>query len=210
MSDVVGDAVMAIWAAGTSTATARQNACHAALEIAQAVDEFNRLSPSTSLPTRIGLHSGQIFIGSVGADDRYEYRAVGDIVNAASRIEGLNKQLGTRILVSQEVAEGLSSILVRELGSFRLVGKTNPLVIYELVSAATHSGAPPSNFCLEFATALRAFKEQRWQEAATLFDTILTRYGEDGPSRFYLELCTRFGTDPPHSDWDGVVTLKMK
>ena len=78
-------------------------ACQAALDIAKAVDDFNRSSDKLKLPTRIGLHSGNIILGSIGAMDHYEYHPIGDIVNTSERIQGLNKYLGTRILVSEEV-----------------------------------------------------------------------------------------------------------
>ena len=85
------------------------------------------------MPTRIGLHSGRMVLGHVGAMDHYEYRAVGDIVNTAARIEGLNKRFRTRILASDDVLVGLDDFLTRRLGTFVLAGKSKPLVIHELI-----------------------------------------------------------------------------
>ena len=107
VQDVVGDSMLAIWATTEPDASLRNRACLAALDIAAAVDRFNADSGRLALPTRIGLHSGRLLLGSVGAMDHYEYRAVGDIVNTATRLEGLNKHLGTRMLVSADVLEGL-------------------------------------------------------------------------------------------------------
>ena len=107
VSDVIGDAMLAIWAAAEPDATLRKQACLAALEIADAVDQFKHTSGTLELPTRIGLHAGPMLLGSIGALDHYEYRAVGDMVNTASRVEGLNKFLGTQILVSAECCNSL-------------------------------------------------------------------------------------------------------
>jgi adenylate cyclase len=91
VSDVVGDAMLAIWSGASPDPSLRGEACRAALEIAATLAQFNRSSDRPTLPTRIGLHSGQMLLGSVGAAHHYEYRAVGDIVNTASRIEALGK-----------------------------------------------------------------------------------------------------------------------
>ena len=94
---------------------------------------FNRANRTSQLPTRIGLHTGQMMVGNIGAIDRYEYNPIGDIVNTASRIEGLNRHLGTRILASREVLYGLDEFLTRDLGEFVLAGKSKPVAVYELV-----------------------------------------------------------------------------
>ncbi len=98
--------MLAVWATTEPDLSLRSRACLAALDIASAVDRFNAASGRLALPTRIGLHSGQLLLGSVGAMDHYEYRAVGDIVNTATRLEGLNKHLGTRLLVERGGAPG--------------------------------------------------------------------------------------------------------
>ena len=105
--DVVGDAMLAVWYGEALSAETRVGPCRAALEMARAVAEFNTGTDGPKLPVRIGLHSGHVSIGTVGAMDHYEYRAVGDCVNTASRLEGLNKHLKTRILVSEDVIAGI-------------------------------------------------------------------------------------------------------
>jgi adenylate cyclase len=87
VQDVVGDSMLAVWATAKDDAMLRRRACAAALDIARAADRFNQESTTTPLPTRIGLHSGQMLLGNVGAMDHYEYRATGDIVNTATRLE---------------------------------------------------------------------------------------------------------------------------
>ncbi len=125
--DVVGDAMLAIWYGESLSAETRSGPCRAALEMAAAVAAFNASADGPKLPVRIGLHSGHVSIGTVGAVDHYEYRAVGDCVNTASRLEGLNKYLKTRILVSEDVIAGIDDFLTRPLGRFILAGKVNAL-----------------------------------------------------------------------------------
>lgn len=207
ISDVIGDATLAIWTSTQSDPVQRRRACQAALEILSNVEQLNRQQPAYALPTRQGLHFGELIMGHVGAMDHYEYRAVGDIVNTASRIESLNKQLGTRILVSKEVLQGVDGLTTRELGDFLLSGKSKPLSLYELVANDEQDKA--KNSYEEFVTALDAFQAQRWDEAAGGFERFIARYGEDGPSRYYLVLCRQYICTPP-IEWDGIVRVVKK
>ena len=162
------------------------------------------------LPTRIGLHSGFIFLGNVGAMDHYEYRPTGDIVNTASRIEGLNKFLGTRILVSEEVLYQLNGFLTREIGKFLFVGKSKPIAIYELLSQLEGVGEGQKSICAKFSAALKAYKRQSWEQAIELFHESSKIIEKDGPSNFYLGLCEKYRENPPGERWDGVVRLTNK
>ena len=209
ISDVVGDAAMAIWASAKPDATQRQRACQAAIDIIHAIEKFNQANPAHRLPTRLGLHFGEVIMGHVGAMDHYEYRATGDIVNTASRIEGLNKQLGTRILVSKEVLQDVHGFISRELGTFLLVGKKTPITLYELVGTASNVQNLPTLHHDQFHKALELFKSQQWQEAALNFEQIIQQYDEDGPSHYYLNLCRQYQTQPPY-DWNGVIKLTRK
>lgn len=210
ISDVVGDAMLAIWAARTAQPALRGQACHAALEIIEAVDAFNRRTRDANLPTRVGLHCGAIALGNVGAGDHFEYRAVGDIVNTAARLEGLNKQLGTRVLVSQHMIDGMEDIVTRELGSFRLSGKSQPLVIHELLGRAGQVDAAVHERGAVFAQGLRAFRAESWGQAVETFQMLLAKFGDDGPSRYYLHLCELHAKDPPPAPWDGVIIVRQK
>jgi adenylate cyclase len=209
--DVVGDSMMAGWWSQTSLRRAhREAACRAAIEIIEAVDEFNKRTPESCLPTRIGLHLGNLVLGNVGAGDHYEYRPVGDIPNTASRIEGLNKLLGTQILASKEVIQGLDSIVTRELGCFRMFGKNQPLVIHELLCDKDHCTERLNHLRAQFALALQSFQAQRYQEASALFENVRKYYGEDGPTLYYLSLCGLYTREPPLTSWDGVITIHQK
>ncbi len=211
VSDVVGDSMMAVWATTTNPDTLLRNqACLAALDIAKMVKRFNHSSNNFHLPTRIGLHAGQMLIGTVGAMDHYEYRPLGDIVNTATRIEGLNKFLCTNILVSEEVLYLLNGFLTRELGSFLLLGKSKPLVIFELISRQEESDEDIKRGCTIFAEALRAYRDRSWEEAIRLFRQSMKILKEDGPSMFYIKLCKRYIKHPPGKNWTGLVCLDKK
>ncbi len=209
VSDVVGDAMLAIWATTGPDLELRRNACLAALEIIAATEQFNRLGPETPLPTRIGLHRGEMALGSVGAGEHYEYRAVGDIVNAASRIENLNKQLGTRLLASADVIEGVDGILTREMGRFRLVGKRRPLVIHELICSQQHVTSWIKELHGKFAEALNLFKAQRWHDALWRFYVIKDQF-DYGPARFYVNMCEQCLNEPSTVIDNGTINLSRK
>lgn len=182
ISDVIGDAMLALWAKPAADIQTRINACRAALEIKAAVDNFNHCQ-SHQLPTRMGLHYGEMRLGNVGAMDHFEYRAIGDTINTANRIEGLNKLLGTDILVSANVIEGLSGFSTREMGVFIMKGKTLPITIFELLEP---EAAENIKFLTEFSKALKLFQSNQWTEALDLFLEIEENFPADGPTRFYI------------------------
>lgn len=189
ISDVIGDAMLAVWASPKIDARIRLNACHAALEIKTAITRFNEHSDYTLL-TRMGLHYGEMRLGNVGAMEHYEYRAVGDTVNTATRIEGLNKLLGTRILVSEPTIESLQGFFTRELGTFLLKGKSFPVTVYELVGTIDEVSSTDANwpqFAQTFKEALTLFKAKELQLALEEFRAILKNYPDDGPTSFYIK-----------------------
>ncbi len=197
ISDIVGDAMMAVWTSPPAPTLDRLAACCAALEVLRAVETFNRVAPGIGLPTRIGLHCGQIVIGNIGAMDHFEYRAVGDVVNSASRLEGLNKPLRTRILASRDVVEGLEGLFLRHLGRFRIAGKQNPLEVCELIGLRETSHPAQRELCDCFASAIETFFRGDWEQALRLFRLCLTIQCEDGPAAFYRDLCQEYLLHPP-------------
>jgi adenylate cyclase len=216
VSDVKGDAALAIWATAQPDADPRRRACLAACEVDRAVERFNRVlgrrtSGELALPTRIGLHAGRMSLGNVGAIDHFEFRAVGDIVNTATRIQGLNKSLGTRILASGETLESLDPFLTREVGSFLLVGKSAPIVLHEVLGRADEAAPAQRTLCEIFTRALRAYRAGMFDEAILGFEQVLMSHGGDGPSRFYLGLCERGkGGLVEGEPWTGVVRMNVK
>ncbi|HEY7164005.1 MAG TPA: adenylate/guanylate cyclase domain-containing protein, partial [Candidatus Binatia bacterium] len=111
--DLEGDSILAVWKGSRPEMMLRKQACFAALGLAAAVREFRQTVGRPDLAARIGVHAGQMYLGNIGAGDHYKYGPTGDTVNTASRMEGLNKFLGTGILVSAEVLQGINQFLVR-------------------------------------------------------------------------------------------------
>lgn len=103
--DIAGDGMLAIWAAPVANENLRQQACLACLGLADAIEEFNQSSNKPVLPTRIGLNFGEMALGRIGTEHHQEFHAVGDTINTANRIQGLNKYLKTRLLISTKVIE---------------------------------------------------------------------------------------------------------
>ena len=211
VQDVVGDSMLAIWATTEPDASLRNRACLAALDLATAVERFNVDSGRLALATRVGLHSGRLLLGSVGAMDHYEYRAVGDIVNTATRLEGLNKHLGTRMLVSADVLAGLEGLATRELGAFLLAGKSRPVLVHELIGRVADTTERDRDRCDMFAQALAAYRRGAWSEAMRLWREMLRAHGgDDGPTQFYIRWCEAHSSEAPGANWDGVVRMDQK
>lgn len=205
-----GDSFLAIWKATRAEEGLRRQACLAALDVAKAVHRFNDSYDNLNLPTRVGVHSGQIFLGNIGAGDHYEYGPTGDTVNTASRMDGLNKYLGTEVLASEEIVDHIDGVLKREVGKFKLKGKAQPIVVYELLGHIEQADEKTTKSCEMFASALAAFRRQSWDDAANKFLELLAYSDTDGPARFYLERCEEFKNNPPEGEWDGVVSLEEK
>jgi len=211
ISDIKGDSVLSVWATAKPDINERKKACLAALDILGSVKHFKTQSDMPYFPTRIGLHSGFISLGSIGAMNRYEYRPLGDIVNTASRIENLNKFLGTRILVTEAVIHQVDGLLARNLGKFLLSGKTEVITVYELISRREDAKTHQKILCKIFNEGLDAYYKQSWEEAIQAFNAVKLADKEDGPSKFYAYLCEKHKMNPPGETWnDGVVVFRAK
>ena len=207
---VVGDSVMALWTALEPNNEIKYAACKTAVEIISAVDQFNRRVGRHAMPTRIGIHAGDMLLGNIGAMNHFEYRPVGDIVNTASRLEGLNKFLGTNVLVSRDVISQDNRLPARSVGRFVFKGKSRPVHVYELLT--------PNRVVMErkkvvdrlFASGLVAFQRGQWDDANHWFHKVLRIDPANGPSLFYIEQCRNFKHQPPDGVWSGVVRLHEK
>ncbi len=208
IANIQGDAMMALWI-DLPPDTRRQAACLAALEIELEVERFNESSGVDRLPTRIGLHEGDMVLGSGESGGFKFYNPFGDTVNTASRIEGVNKYLGTRILASASIAAGLNNVVYRPVGFFRVVGRGEPLELVEIVDKDSEVNGSKKSLYDKFAESLLVFQQGKWQEAAACFQSLLDVHGSDGPSRYYLDLALTFQKNPP-PEWDGVITLAGK
>ena len=189
VADVKGDGMLAVWADDSPPRELRARVCRACLELAAAAARFDASVSGRGFATRIGAYFGPLALAPVGAFRHYEYRAVGDTVNTSSRLQDLNKDLGTRVLVSASLADGLGEFLFRDLGAFQLRGKRNRVHVLELVAARDAAGARERRLCEEFAAALAAQQCGRWYQARELLRALCARHPGDGPSRFYLKRC---------------------
>jgi len=207
ISDTAGDSMIAVWASAELDPAARLRAAKASLAILDAVDEFNRRHADAPLPTRIGLESGELLLGNIGAEQRYEYRAIGDIVNTAARIQGLNQPLGTRVLISAATLDASSELQARDVGTFLLRGKRLPVRVREPLSAAACSLGDEG--LAAFAGALVSFRAGAWQEAHEGFAALAARFPYDGPSRYYSAATRAFLSEPP-ATWTGAIRLTAK
>lgn len=167
-------------------------ACSAALEIQQAVHEFNIRHKDRELPTRIGLHAGPVVVGDIGGEGRLVFSLVGDTPNVASRMEGLNKRLGTQILATEPVVAGVDGLLLRRLGTYRLPRRDEPVTAFEVICSQEDATHDQIDLCERFARALRLFEAISWSEAADQFGSICSQYPQDGPSKFLLERCHEY------------------
>lgn len=204
VSNIVADAVLAVWVVPEMRPEIKTQACRAAVGITAAIERFNRENPTQTLPTRIGIHAGGIVLGNFGAVDHYEYRPVGDIVNTATRLEGLNKYLGTRMLVSAQAYEKVEGMSVRDVGRFIFVGKTLPLQVFELLEGNE------TELCNRFNEALQRFQAGELDAASRSFKMLMQHYPQDGPSHFYSAQCDACLISPPLRPWDGNIRLQQK
>jgi adenylate cyclase len=207
VSDVVGDAMLALWAAVNREPGIQHQAILAALEINSALDKAAQASLPYRLRTRIGVHSGEILLGSIGAVDHYEYRAVGDIVNTSTRIQGMNSHLGTHILLSGDVLAGVNDLQTRELGDFILSGKSQPVVIHELLGLQdAPEAASRTGYLARFAEGLAAFRAGDWHTAESIFTALQQANEQDRVLHFFLAHCRM----QPPPDWDGMIRMDLK
>jgi adenylate cyclase len=188
VSDVIGDSMLALWPDRSGGREVRLQACLACLNALPAVERFNAMSPIHKFRTRFGIHFGPVTLGLVGALTHYEYRAVGDTVNAANRVQGLNKRLGTRLLASKSAVEGLEELLLRDLGLFRLKGKKVSIRVYEIICRRVDATETDLLLCRQFAAALDAFQRHAQDSAREQFGRLLSQFPQDGPSVFYSEV----------------------
>lgn len=206
--DVTGDAMMAVWLQDDAE-DRHAKACRAALAMVKAVDVFNRQAGDEALPTRVGLHEGDLTLGPVDVAKGIYYRAIGDTVNTASRIQGVNKYLNTRILATATIAQDLHGIDYRSVGLFRMIGRETPVELVEIVGLAGEISPQKYQQFELFQQGLTAFQHGDWPLAIRRLQAALYDFGNDGPSRFYLALADEHQKRPPEQ-WDGIVTLDAK
>ncbi len=206
----IGDAVFAVWGAPAADPRHAAKAALAACRM-HAASQFE--VHGRKLRTRIGVHTGAVLAGNLGSIHHFDYTCIGDAVNIAARLEGLNKTLGTNILISETTLEQLGAdaqaFVTRPLGEFRLAGKQAPICIHELIGERAQAGA--SLWIESFAEALAAYHDGDLSTAAAHFERVGKERGEpDGPSQFYLRQIAEPREVTPGLEWDRVVEITTK
>jgi adenylate cyclase len=205
------DTIMCAWIGTDPSSSARKKAVLAALDVMRAIDTFSKRDGSIKLNARIGLQDGQFYVGHTGGGGRLAYSILGDPANTASRLEGLNKELGTHILAAESVIAGLASgFLTRPVGSFRLVGKAELTPVSEIVAQHSEATDSQKQLCESFSHALDVLRARQWVEASALFESILAQHEDDGPSRFYFARCKHYAKDGASDTDPTIIHLEHK
>ena len=196
----MGDAIMAEFGAPLIQADHALLACRAALEMTITLKNLNaqwQADGPSLLKIGVGVNSGPVAVGNMGSDRLFDYTAIGDNVNLASRLEGLNKYYGTSILISQSTADLLGdSFILREVDRVQVKGKAQAAGIFEVFG----EGEPAPiliRFLESYHRGLALYREQRWPESLAAFTAALEVYPEDHAARRYLGLVQKYSKLPP-------------
>ena len=208
----IGDAMMVIYGAPIPREDHPYCACKTALEMLYATNEISKSWKSQGLPSieiGIGINTGMMVIGNMGSFERFDYTVIGDEVNLASRLEGLNKIYGTKIIVGENTCKKVKDdFRFRELDMVKVKGKTKPVRIYELIGKNELDLTKQEGISL-FLTALNHYRKGDWIRARELFQKVLTLIPNDGPSLLFIKRCEILIKNPPEK-WDGVWTMETK
>jgi len=207
----IGDAIMAVFNAPLSVKEHSALACKSALEMLKKLKELNirfKETNSLEIDIGIGINTGDAIVGNMGTDVRFDYTAIGDTVNLASRLEGLCKVYKTHIVVSEFTVRHVESLngfgfKFRELDLIKVKGKDTPVRVFELMSEDMPE-------LLEgFSMALSLYRDMRFDDALRIFEELSRRFN-DGPSATYIERCRLLKESPPPEGWDRVYEAKTK
>jgi class 3 adenylate cyclase len=205
----VGDEMMAVFEGPLK----EENACRAAMQLRHAMMEEKERREKDGLPIvaiGIGVNSGPVVFGSVGARDRMDFTSIGDTVNLAARLEGANKAYGSKTIITDTVYEKVKeSFLCRELDFIAVKGKNEPVRIFEILQQIPQIQPKLVEIKTLFEKGLVAYRAKKWKEANAAFKKNVELYN-DAPSIVFLERIEHFMASPPPDDWDGVFRMTVK
>jgi adenylate cyclase len=210
----IGDSVMAYFGAPLPDLGHVGHACRAALAMQARMAALNATWSAGGVPQvrmRVGLNTGPVVAGNMGTATVFNYTVIGDTVNLASRLEGVNKAYGTGIIVGERTrAEAGDDFVFRELDAIRVQGRAQPVSIHELVGLAGEV-SPDRSLVLEwYRQGLSHYRAQEWEAARQAFTSALGIDTKDSPSTVMLKRATECAADPPGEGWDGVYGMKSK
>jgi len=207
----IGDAVMAFWGAPAEHPDHALAACRAALACQRAIrtlgltDDYGR-----PLRVRIGINSGNMLVGNIGSDVRLNYTVIGDTVNVASRLEGVNKTYGTDIIIGEETRRLAGDrIIVRELDRLAVYGRHEGIGIFELIADAREGASGPDWTAL-YEAGLAAYRARDFSAAIGFFEKLLAVRDSDGAARFMIGRCQALIAAPPGADWKAITEMSSK
>ncbi|MBC7951073.1 MAG: adenylate/guanylate cyclase domain-containing protein [Rhodospirillaceae bacterium] len=207
----IGDGIMAQWNAPVAQDDHVAAACHAVLACRRAEDALNEQRAQRQrapLRTRFGLNTGVAVIGNVGSRSRMQYTALGQMVNLAARIEGLNKYFNTQALVSAQIESAVRGrFLFRPFGRVLASGTRVPVTLFELLD---DTNAENEALAEAWAAPFTAWQDRRWAVAEAELTNFLNRFPRDGAAQLLLDHCRAFQHTPPAADWDGVLHFNAK
>ena len=199
----VGDEMMAMF----EGAKKDFNACKASLEIRKAMAHEKELAQAQgreNVSIGIGINTGTVVFGSMGAKERMDFTSIGDTVNLAARLEGTNKEYGTKTLITEAVYEKVKdAFLCREIDLMTVKGKTEPVRIYEVLQDSKAAAEKLTKLKKVFETSLEHYRKQKWAEAEKGF-SLLVKELKDETSGVFLQRIQEFKASPPARGWDGV------
>lgn len=210
----IGDALMAFWGAPNPCDDHALRACQAAIRCQRQLAAQREIWIREGHPPmncRIGVHTSEVVVGNMGAQSRLDYTVIGDGVNLCSRLEGLNKVYGTRILISEETWNSVSSqFIARPVDRVSVKGKNQSVLLYELIDSKDNATPETLERVALHTRALESYFARDWQAAIHLLNQILTTQPEDGPATVLLSRALDFERNPPSEDWDGVTRFEVK
>jgi adenylate cyclase len=209
----MGDAIMSFWGAPLADSEHARHALYAAMEMMEELKimqaEFKQRGwPEVNIG--IGLNTGDMNVGNMGSEFRMAYTVLGDAVNLGSRLEGLTKNYGVNIIVSETTRAEIPEFVFRELDLVRVKGKNEPVAIFEPIGHKNDLDKEVTSELTAYKQALRNFRAQSLDKAEVDFFNL----NRDYPDRFlyqvYLDRITFYRKEPPGDDWDGVFTHTSK
>lgn len=209
----MGDAIMAFWGAPLDQPNHAEMACLSSLEMMDKLRELQKKWKGEGLPSfdiGIGLNSGDAIVGNMGSASRFDYTAMGDNVNLASRMEGLNKIYGTNIIITENTHKIVKDKFeTRKLDVVKVKGKKKPILIYELLSQKDKLSKKHRDFVRLYETGLELYFKKKWKSAIMSFQEAL-KLMDDNASHVFITRCQRSLKNLPPKDWDGVWEMETK
>ena len=210
----IGDAIMAYWGAPTPNPGHAIAACEAALRNQASLEALRRRWRQEGKPelfARVGIQTGEVIVGNIGSEARLNYTVMGDPVNLASRLEGLGKHYGTRILIGESTyREARSAFIARAVDRVSVKGKSEGMLVYELLGRKGDDRPEFEELAALSGRGLELYAAREWETALMIFEEIDRLRPGDGPARVLAERCQAFLDSPPAEEWDGVHRMASK